>query len=154
MVRRETDGTLSAAYITYDLGANYNLTGMHVWNYNNDYLAYDRGSDHVIVSVTSVANPGPGDWTTVSYTYGGNPATQFVQASGVGSYTGETYGLTYSNVRMVKFDITDTFSGATPGYVGLAEVRFIGSATPEPSTIVLLATGLIGLLAYAWRKRK
>jgi hypothetical protein len=26
--------------------------------------------------------------------------------------------------------------------------------TPEPGTIVLLATGLIGLLAYAWRKRK
>ena len=25
---------------------------------------------------------------------------------------------------------------------------------PEPSTIVLLATGLIGLLVYAWRKRK
>ena len=27
-------------------------------------------------------------------------------------------------------------------------------ATPEPSTIVLVATGLFGLLAYAWRKRK
>ena len=31
----QTDGALSAAYITFDLGANYNLTGMHVWNYNN-----------------------------------------------------------------------------------------------------------------------
>jgi hypothetical protein len=26
--------------------------------------------------------------------------------------------------------------------------------TPEPSTLVLLASGLVGLLAYAWRKRK
>ena len=26
--------------------------------------------------------------------------------------------------------------------------------TPEPSTMVLVATGLLGLLAYAWRKRK
>lgn len=29
-----------------------------------------------------------------------------------------------------------------------------GSTIPEPSTVVLLATGLIGLMAYAWRKRK
>ena len=28
------------------------------------------------------------------------------------------------------------------------------SSVPEPSTIVLLASGLIGLLAYAWRKRR
>ncbi|MBN1394255.1 MAG: PEP-CTERM sorting domain-containing protein [Pirellulales bacterium] len=28
------------------------------------------------------------------------------------------------------------------------------NGVPEPSTIALLATGLIGLLAYAWRKRK
>ena len=27
-------------------------------------------------------------------------------------------------------------------------------AVPEPSTLVLLATGLLGLLAYAWRKRR
>ena len=27
------------------------------------------------------------------------------------------------------------------------------SEIPEPSTLALLATGLIGLLAYAWRKR-
>jgi hypothetical protein len=27
-------------------------------------------------------------------------------------------------------------------------------ATPEPGTVTLLATGLFGLLAYAWRKRK
>jgi hypothetical protein len=28
------------------------------------------------------------------------------------------------------------------------------TAVPEPGTIVLLATGLLGLLAYAWRKRR
>ena len=27
-------------------------------------------------------------------------------------------------------------------------------ATPEPATLTLLAAGLVGLLAYAWRKRK
>jgi hypothetical protein len=27
-------------------------------------------------------------------------------------------------------------------------------AVPEPSTLALLAGGLLGLIAYAWRKRK
>ena len=28
------------------------------------------------------------------------------------------------------------------------------TSVPEPSALVLLAGGLIGLLAYAWRKRR
>jgi len=31
---------------------------------------------------------------------------------------------------------------------------FLLTPTPEPSTVILLATGLAGLVAYAWRKRK
>lgn len=30
----------------------------------------------------------------------------------------------------------------------------VGSTVPEPSTIILLSTALVGLLAYAWRKRR
>ena len=33
-------------------------------------------------------------------------------------------------------------------------VRVTATAAPEPSTIVLLATGLLALLAYAWRRRR
>jgi hypothetical protein len=36
---------------------------------------------------------------------------------------------------------------------GQFQVSDLG-VTPEPGTLVLLTTGLIGLLAYAWRKRK
>ncbi len=37
-------------------------------------------------------------------------------------------------------------------YARMTFMRF--SVVPEPSTLVLLAIGLIGLLCYAWRKRK
>ena len=43
------------------------------------------------------------------------------------------------------------------GVMEVDYLRFTGGAyapIPEPGTLVLLATGLIGLLCYAWRKRK
>ena len=48
-------------------------------------------------------------------------------------------------------------SGLDRGTAEVDYVRFTKGAyapIPEPSTIALLATGLIGLLCYAWRKRK
>jgi hypothetical protein len=39
------------------------------------------------------------------------------------------------------------------GYAPWLQISTVNSI-PEPSTFVLAAIGLIGLLAYAWRKRK
>lgn len=75
---------------------------------------------------------------------------------------------------IVSSQVTTTGGGvgwAAPGYVtirnwampagnGLMDDVKVGSSwgdvapVPEPCTAMLLATGLIGLLAYAWRKRK
>jgi len=95
-----------------------------------------------------------------------------------------TYGLLYSisssladNIEASKTDVLVTAVGSSGGViasnVGAIKIVFqdpvadnfvtvyreldvIGtaSAIPEPNTLMLLATGLIGLLAYAWKKRK
>jgi hypothetical protein len=35
----------------------------------------------------------------------------------------------------------------------LSEVQFSGSTIPEPSTLILLGVGALGLLGYVWRRR-
>ena len=53
-------------------------------------------------------------------------------------------------------------TGITPDYLSLLDSfydEFLGRydsvlGVPEPGALVLLATGIFGLLAYAWRKRK
>ena len=49
---------------------------------------------------------------------------------------------------------TLTFTPATLGNHGLCLDSVSVVEIPEPGTLALLATGLIGLLCYAWRKRK
>lgn len=55
----------------------------------------------------------------------------------------------WSNVSRVGFAFTGSSGTQGPR---VAEVLAI-SSVPEPSTLVLLVGGLLGLLAYAWRKR-
>ena len=41
------------------------------------------------------------------------------------------------------------------GYAGgIDSIQLTASTVPEPTTLALLTTGLLALLAYAWRKRR
>ena len=40
------------------------------------------------------------------------------------------------------------------GAVGSQTHGFLLTAVPEPSALLLAASGFVGLLAYAWRRRK
>ncbi len=72
--------------------------------------------------------------------------------SQLGACAGPTYTfLTYGGMLTG----TPTIANVPSGYA--AQIGGgVGSLTPvpEPSTLALLACGLMGLVAYAWRKRK
>jgi hypothetical protein len=67
-----------------------------------------------------------------------------------------TAGATSAGVPIVFYlggAVTGDASGATQvDYIRLTAGAY--APTPEPTTFALLVTGMIGLLAYAWRKRK
>ena len=46
-----------------------------------------------------------------------------------------------------------SYTGFTEGNVGFDNLS-ISAEVPEPSVLVLLVTGIMGVVVYAWRKRK
>jgi hypothetical protein len=90
----------------------------------NPLLGNEAGSG----AGTTAAINGSVDW------YGIGVATY----QAVGVEAGTLWG------KIADVRLGETFNDVTP----------IGIATPEPGSVTLLTTGLLGLLAYAWRKRK
>jgi hypothetical protein len=130
----DTNGGISngtSAGITFgfgDIDATAQFTGSAFnTNYSNDG-SLAAGSVHTLTAVLNSDDP-----TNV------NGGISFDQT---GTYwDGDRIGLFIDisgpNTMVTDFAITRT-----------------ANAVPEPSTLVLLASGLVGLLAYAWRKRK
>jgi hypothetical protein len=106
---------------------------MVIWNLSIDatQTAYGRG-----VRLASISYSTGTDTSGVgSIIFDGTLA----EAVWSGTYTGTGYqnninGLTAQNVKAVKMAYTASYN---PGgdYIGLSEVRFVGTAVPEPSTL-------------------
>ena len=89
-------------------------------------------------------------WTTRSRS--SSSTATFDTAGGLGQYAIGTFTADSSKSQTLSFapsTVQGTLCGAAFQLDGL-ELRQV----PEPSALILLASGLLGLLCYAWRRRR
>lgn len=140
-------------WIAFDLGREYALDGMVLYNYNEPGSFTNRGVQQaeVLVSLDNFVN----DVHSLGvYT--------FAKAPGNATNPGQIVGMTGVIARYVKLDILSNhygtqyhgvLNGLDNDFVGLNEVQFIGTPTPEPATLALAVLGLIGLLGV-WKRKE
>jgi len=125
-------------WIEWDLGATYTLSKVHVWNYNEGGYT-DEGIKTLDIQ----------KWTGTAWENAYTGLT-WNQAPDNDAYAGFdqlfSTPITTSKIRFANLVNYGSVWGA-----GVSEVVFY--AVPEPSTLVLLVTAGLGLLACAWRRR-
>ena len=113
--------------------------------------------------LTSTGAMVDGQWNSIGITHDGttlslylngafdSSATVALNVAASGGCQGTLGGLFEGGQAFVgQLDEFAYFNGTVLGGSAMAQL----AGVPEPSTIVLLSIGLLGLLAYAWRKRK
>ncbi len=129
----------NGAVATYTFDTSANTAGYNVTNINLYSSWSDEGRDamNVTVAYSTVAAP--------------NTYTDIATASGDPGLCNAAYITTdLTGVKSIRF----SFGDQENGYAGYNELDVIGTPIPEPSAAILALFSIIGLLAYAWRKRK
>ncbi len=152
-------GTIADQYVRYDLGAAYNITGMYVWNFDQDHPCCAEDSD-VGIRAVNLGTQGPGGSLGGTYT-GHGAIAEFDQAPTdditlTPSQFIDLSSLSLTNTQFLELDIQTNWGDT---YVGLGEIRFVAvpsvpvPSVPEPSMLVLTLLGVCGLVAGRRRKR-
>jgi hypothetical protein len=107
-----------------------------------------------------------GKWSHVAITYsesGGSSLTTFyVNGNSLGSVTSNGVAADWSGGGYIGSWATGSrfYDGAIDEFavynraLSASDIQSHYSLVPEPSTVIMLATSLVSLIAYAWRKRK
>lgn len=165
---------ISGESIVRNAGANVFLPSASEWYkaayYNpstNSFFLYPTSSDTTPIGSAPTALPnhanfnpdGPGTLTDVSaYSGTTSPYGAFDMGGNVWQWTEELLNFdTLRGVRGGAFALNEirmqsTFQGAFPPHFSSAGFRL--ASVPEPYSLTLAAGGLVGLVAWGWRKRK
>jgi hypothetical protein len=157
-----TNTSPNNAVIRFDLGTAYHLSEVVV-----NYLVYAGagvpGWDSWTVSGSNNADGSSALYTTafspLNSLAGWHYATSTGDSSADGAHAG-TLALTGTvpaarYVTLVGVQHQVATGEGTAGWGMISEIGFAGTAPiPEPSSVVLVTSALICLLAYAWRRRK
>lgn len=135
------DPNAPGAVITFDLGANYDLDSVTVWNYNetlpNRPELLGRGANSVDIMV---ANSEGGVFTALgNFTFDIAPGAEDVDFGQVIDLSGFAAA---DDARLVRFNVLSNHGGDND-FVGLSEVRF--DAIPEPGSALLVGLALCAL---------
>lgn len=126
--------------VEFDLGANYDLSGAHVWNMNQAGVT-GRGVRGVQILIS----------TTISGAFTALTTTEFTQGAGAAGLAAQVVPFTgATNVRRVRFAIQSAWSGAASEYVGLSEVRFQGTVSLSTNADLSALTTTAGALTPAF----
>jgi hypothetical protein len=140
-----TSGTITIMFNTSVNTAGYDLTGFDT--ITGEYYHPNDGQQYTV----QVQKVGSSSWASI-------PGVGAVASNGVDSIVREMKvyddggAVLTSGVQGIRFNLTPT-----ENFEMYHEIDVVGTPTtiaPEPSTLALLAAGLVGLLAYAWRKRR
>jgi len=137
-------------YLIFDLGDNYFIDKLALWN--EDVFGIKEFSVSTSLDATSYSTVGTGL----------KPTDNPFDPSAPLDYGVDVFGLTTSIGRYIRIDITQNGfysyvdNGATitiTDVVSMGEIAFSTTSVPEPSTMLLLGTGLLGLAGIRKKKK-
>lgn len=159
-----------------DDNSGVELRSTSTWGYNTfrftiggafdgrDGFGINGGGEFAIVR-TDLGGSGNGNWKFHVYTPSGEYRSGVIAAPAAGDFFDIVWKA--DSVSLLKngspVDSETTVLPTATSPKGFQLFCYAGGATgaygsvsvvPEPSTLLLLATGVFGLLAYAWRKQK